>query len=37
MTIPDADYFATSKWIEENTFSGQSAVLTYWHRPLWRT
>jgi hypothetical protein len=31
---PGADYLATSKWSEENTFSGQSAVLTYWHRPL---
>jgi ubiquinone/menaquinone biosynthesis C-methylase UbiE len=31
---PEADYFATLKWSEEYTFSGQSAVLTYWHRPL---
>jgi hypothetical protein len=31
---PGADYFATSTWSEECTFSGQSAVLTYWHRPL---
>jgi SAM-dependent methyltransferase len=31
---PGADYFATFQWSEENTFSGQSAVLTYWHRPL---
>ncbi|MGW7530480.1 methyltransferase domain-containing protein [Streptomyces sp. NPDC054783] len=31
---PRADYFATSKWSEEYTFSGQSATLTYWHRPL---
>ena len=31
---PDADYFATFQWSEEYTFSGQSAVLTYWHRPL---
>ncbi|WP_208870444.1 class I SAM-dependent methyltransferase [Streptomyces griseochromogenes] len=31
---PDADYFATSKWSEEYTFSGQNATLTYWHRPL---
>jgi SAM-dependent methyltransferase len=34
MINPSADYFATLKWSEENTFSGQSAVLTYWHRPL---
>lgn len=31
---PDADYFAISEWSEEYTFSGQPAVLTYWHRPL---
>jgi hypothetical protein len=31
---PGADYFATQKWSEETTFSGQNAVLTYWHRPL---
>ena len=31
---PDADYFAISRYSEDNTFSGQSAVLTYWHRPL---
>ncbi|MFI1076199.1 class I SAM-dependent methyltransferase [Streptomyces puniciscabiei] len=31
---PHADYFATSKWSEEYTFSGRSATLTYWHRPL---
>jgi SAM-dependent methyltransferase len=30
----DADYFATVKHSEEYTFSGQKAVLTYWHRPL---
>lgn len=30
----DADYFAVSEWSEEYTFTGQSAVLTYWHRPL---
>ena len=31
---PGAGYFATSKWSEENSFNGHSAVLTYWHRPL---
>ena len=31
---PDADYFATRKFSYEHTFSGQNAVLTYWHRPL---
>jgi len=30
----DAGYFATFQWSQEHTFSGQSAVLTYWHRPL---
>jgi SAM-dependent methyltransferase len=34
LTDPDADYFATRKFTDEHTFSGQSAVLTYWHRPL---
>jgi ubiquinone/menaquinone biosynthesis C-methylase UbiE len=32
---PGADYFATYQWSDENTTSsGQSYVLTYWHRPL---
>jgi SAM-dependent methyltransferase len=31
---PDGDYFTIHEFSEENTFSGQSAVLTYWHRPL---
>jgi SAM-dependent methyltransferase len=32
---PDADYFATYQWSSDNTtLSGQSYVLTYWHRPL---
>jgi hypothetical protein len=31
---PDADYFATRRSSFEHTFSGQNAVLTYWHRPL---
>jgi SAM-dependent methyltransferase len=34
MIDPGADYFATCKWSDEYIFSGQSAVLTYWHRPL---
>nr|WP_042183132.1 class I SAM-dependent methyltransferase [Kibdelosporangium sp. MJ126-NF4]CTQ95584.1 methyltransferase [Kibdelosporangium sp. MJ126-NF4] len=34
MADPGADYFATVKWSEEYTFSGQKATLTYWHRPL---
>jgi hypothetical protein len=34
LAYPDADYFATRKFSYEHTFSGQNAVLTYWHRPL---
>jgi ubiquinone/menaquinone biosynthesis C-methylase UbiE len=30
----DADYFATTAWTDEYTFGGETAVLTYWHRPL---
>lgn len=30
----DADYFAVTEWSDEYTFSGETAVLTYWHRPL---
>jgi hypothetical protein len=30
----DADYFAVAQYSEENTFDGQDATLTYWHRPL---
>jgi ubiquinone/menaquinone biosynthesis C-methylase UbiE len=31
---PNADYFAITHHSGEYTFNGQSAVLTYWHRPL---
>ena len=31
---PDGDYFAITQYSEDNTFNGQDAVLTYWHRPL---
>jgi ubiquinone/menaquinone biosynthesis C-methylase UbiE len=31
---PEADYFSVTEYSEEYTFDGQSAVLTYWHRPL---
>ena len=31
---PDADYLATHEYSEDYTFSGQNAVLTFWHRPL---
>ena len=34
LMYPDADYFAITQYSEENTFNGQSAVLTFWHRPL---
>ena len=30
----DADYFAATEYSEAYTFSGETAVLTYWHRPL---
>src|SRR4029453_17376563 len=30
----EGDYFATEEWSDEYTFSGQTAVLTNWHRPL---
>nr|WP_231591341.1 hypothetical protein [Saccharothrix sp. ST-888] len=31
---PGADYFATRKDSEEWTFGGQSALMSFWHRPL---
>lgn len=31
---PAADYFTPREYSEEYTFSGQSTVLTFWHRPL---
>lgn len=31
---PEADYFSVTQYSEEYTFDGQTAVLTYWHRPL---
>jgi ubiquinone/menaquinone biosynthesis C-methylase UbiE len=31
---PSADYFAITQHSEEFTFTGQSAVLKFWHRPL---
>jgi ubiquinone/menaquinone biosynthesis C-methylase UbiE len=34
LLYPDAGYFAPREYSEDYTFSGQSAVLTYWHRPL---
>jgi len=34
LMYPSADYFAITQYSEEYTFNGQSAVLTYWHRPL---
>lgn len=30
----DRDYFALTQYSEEFEFEGQSATLTYWHRPL---
>ncbi|GAB3824824.1 class I SAM-dependent methyltransferase [Kribbella italica] len=34
VAYPDDDYFATSPYTEEYDFAGQTASLTYWHRPL---
>ncbi len=34
IVYPDADYFALTRYSEDYTMDGQSAVLTYWHRPL---
>ena len=31
---PDLDYFAISERSEEWTFGGQSALMSFWHRPL---
>ena len=32
---PGGEYFSTYQWSDDNTTaSGQSYVLTYWHRPL---
>lgn len=34
IVYPEADYFALTRYSEDYTFDGQSAVLTFWHRPL---
>lgn len=34
VVYPQEDYFATSPYTEEYTFAGQTAELTFWHRPL---
>ncbi|WP_436533587.1 class I SAM-dependent methyltransferase [Actinoplanes sp. HUAS TT8] len=34
MLRPEGDYFAVEEWSDEFTFSGRTAVLTFWHRPL---
>lgn len=31
---PGTDYFAVTKYSDKFDFDGQSAVLTFWHRPL---
>ncbi|MBV1780507.1 class I SAM-dependent methyltransferase [Paeniglutamicibacter sp. ABSL32-1] len=33
-THPGTDYFVPARYSDEHTFNGQSATLTYWHRPL---
>jgi SAM-dependent methyltransferase len=34
VVYPDEDYFAISPYTEDYTFDGQTAYLTFWHRPL---
>lgn len=34
LVYPDADYFATVAYSEEFVFDDQTAMLTFWHRPL---
>ena len=34
LLYPDASYSLIAEYSEDYTFSGKSAVLTYWHRPL---
>jgi ubiquinone/menaquinone biosynthesis C-methylase UbiE len=34
IVYPRADYFSVTEYSEDYTFDGQSAVLTFWHRPL---
>lgn len=31
---PGKDYFQLTQYIDEVTFNGKPAELTYWHRPL---
>jgi hypothetical protein len=30
----ETDYFATYNWTEEWTMGGQTALMSFWHRPL---
>ena len=34
IVYPEADYFAVTRYSEDYVFDGQSAILTFWHRPL---
>lgn len=34
VVYPDDDYFAITPYTEDYTFDGQTAYLTFWHRPL---
>lgn len=34
VVYPEEDYFAISAYTEDYTFDGQTAYLTFWHRPL---
>ncbi|WP_415853512.1 class I SAM-dependent methyltransferase [Sinomonas sp. G460-2] len=34
LMVPGADYFAVTEYSDEFVFNGQTAKLTFWHRPL---
>ncbi len=34
VVYPDEDYFVISSYTEDYTFDGETAYLTFWHRPL---
>lgn len=34
VVYPDDDYFAITSYTEDYTFDGETAYLTFWHRPL---
>ena len=34
IVYPEADYFVRTQYSEDYDFAGQTAILTFWHRPL---